>query len=479
MYDSMTEQIKRNEARIQAMAKGPESVKLLDEQEFLDGILYHKPRTAAEFVGLILNVGVSRERAIQILQAKVGKRKSILEELTRLQAIESPDEETLQKMEQFAAAVEERLWFPKSDEESRSLSIAPDTSTTACFYFKAVWILYDLGVQDGETVQLSNADFTLTIRRMEKAEHERLHLNFGPHVCEVVCKRVIPEQIREQFLIWINLAMGWKETHPEQFSNGPDAPDAVVEFSRDIVEFTRRFIVYAVSIMVWRLGLSCSSTFIHSEHGLHWSHDGVKWERFYKCLHITSITRIHVAPSFKAINDVQQSIASNAEEPLGSELLREARSIMHTSLRSALIIGMTAAEVGTKQFIAKLVPHLEWLAFNSPSPPLVKILKNYLPTLPLVNQPSPGSPMLPDTLRAGIAKGVELRNDATHQGKKVTVDEVKATLKVVDALLHYLDYYAGHKWALPRAIELTPEVPKKATKKHNPLKSSRSRDTDD
>jgi len=43
---------------------------------------------------------------------------------------------------------------------------------------------------------------------------------------------------------------------------------------------------------------------------------------------------------------------------------------------------MAALEIGTKHLIAELAPDARWLALQMPTPPVVSILTDFLPTLP-------------------------------------------------------------------------------------------------
>ena len=70
-----------------------------------------------------------------------------------------------------------------------------------------------------------------------------------------------------------------------------------------------------------------------------------------------------------------------AEVPLGLQLLNEAWNQRTSHPRSALVIGVTAAELALKQLIGELAPDARWLADNVPSPPIFKIEKDYIPTL--------------------------------------------------------------------------------------------------
>ncbi len=135
-------------------------------------------------------------------------------------------------------------------------------------------------------------------------------------------------------------------------------------------------------------------------------------------------------------------------EPAGHELLREAWNLRHDSPRSALMLGVAALEVGVKEFVSKLVPQSEWLCFEMPAPPVVKMLQEYLPKLP-VELKINGKVFIPEKIIETLKKAVVKRNRVTHKGMTVVNDESLADILTnIQMTLYFLDYYAGHSWAV-------------------------------
>jgi hypothetical protein len=129
-------------------------------------------------------------------------------------------------------------------------------------------------------------------------------------------------------------------------------------------------------------------------------------------------------------------------------LLREALDVSTSNPRSAIVIGISAAEVGFKHLVAELVPDAEWLISKVPSPPLPKMLKEYLPLLPTKLTLDGSTPAPPKYVRTLLTDGVESRNTIAHAGQgglhgQLLVD----TLEAVRDMLYLFDYYAGHEWA--------------------------------
>jgi hypothetical protein len=100
--------------------------------------------------------------------------------------------------------------------------------------------------------------------------------------------------------------------------------------------------------------------------------------------------------------DVRQALESQSQEPIAHELFREAWAVRFGNLKSSLLIGYSAAEVGIKQHIGLVLPYAECLMANIQSPPLPKLL-NYLEQIPnKASQQGPTS-QLPKTVKTQLA----------------------------------------------------------------------------
>lgn len=204
-----------------------------------------------------------------------------------------------------------------------------------------------------------------------------------------------------------------------------------------------------VSVLRWR----CNQTGRHnpiSTRGMQWSYDGSFWHP----APFESHARVLADFSNLRINDATQRqvlslAASIGSEPIYHELFREAWFQRTVNPRSSLITGMSSAEISLKQCIGQLIPDAQWLADNVPSPPLIKMINEYLPKLPVKNNIKgkviPPSKRVIDTLK----KGVTIRNQIAHAGQKPPGDDaVEEILLAVRDLLWLIDYYCGHEWAL-------------------------------
>jgi len=144
---------------------------------------------------------------------------------------------------------------------------------------------------------------------------------------------------------------------------------------------------------------------------------------------------------------VQRLLTSGIAEPTSEELLREAWAGHGANPRAGLLLAVAAAEVGFKELVTDLVPEVRWFTLNVQSPPLVRLLSNSLPELP-VRRGVAAPP--PREIRRVMQKAVEARNDLAHHGEfdrlGVDLDEV---LEVVRSLLHQFAYYRGFTWVTP------------------------------
>jgi hypothetical protein len=138
-------------------------------------------------------------------------------------------------------------------------------------------------------------------------------------------------------------------------------------------------------------------------------------------------------------------------EPLGHALLREAASVSNESPRSSILIMTAALETAVKMHISKLAPDTAWLMEEAASPPIFKILRDYIPTL----HTSRGVDMSYwPRLRPQIGRVqrlIEVRNKVAHTGRIPTeADSVYDNLQLVCDFLYILDVLDGMEWAKTR-----------------------------
>jgi hypothetical protein len=135
------------------------------------------------------------------------------------------------------------------------------------------------------------------------------------------------------------------------------------------------------------------------------------------------------------------------DEPFSHELIREAQTLVEQSPRSAFLIATSAAEAGIKLHLSKVVPNVAWLLEEAPSPPIFKLLRDYVPAVNAAAGRDVAfwekfKPRLKD-----IQVMVEARNKIAHTGRMPEDIDVQSTISNVRDLLYVLDVLDGEDWA--------------------------------
>jgi hypothetical protein len=184
-----------------------------------------------------------------------------------------------------------------------------------------------------------------------------------------------------------------------------------------------------------------------------YSGDGNKWFRYSLVrkivLLIEEATHSIYARDVK-IDEIVRKVKAGTEEPLARQLFREAWSQIGTNPRSALVVGVSAAEIGLKRLIAALIPETDWLMEEIPTPPVGKVLRKFLPTLRVrAKRVDGGQIMPPQQLILQIEKAVKHRNGVVHAGKQPPArQELAVMLRAISDFLWMCDIYLGEHWAI-------------------------------
>jgi hypothetical protein len=186
-----------------------------------------------------------------------------------------------------------------------------------------------------------------------------------------------------------------------------------------------------------------------SSRGGKWSRDNKYWHPIPTGLGISlgdifSITRF----SKEEKKDIRKIVKERKEEPVYHEMYREAWGQRHSNPRSSLVTGLSALEVATKITISSLVPKSEWLIENLPSPPVVKILRDFIPSLEALNMINGAVLSPPDDILETLKKAVSKRNQIIHLGgQALKGDKLDVMLNAIKDTIWLLDYYLGYEWA--------------------------------
>ncbi|HEX9798920.1 MAG TPA: hypothetical protein VGC00_02005 [Thermoanaerobaculia bacterium] len=219
----------------------------------------------------------------------------------------------------------------------------------------------------------------------------------------------------------------------------------IATVDRELSDLARR----TASMFRWRANLPGPHN-PFSTRGLHWSFDETFWHPLpgdYRAVFHHAFDSIKI--STQVLDDTKRSVANGESCPLDHDLFREAWEERFSNPRSAVVIGIAAAELGVKRLIATLVPPAEWLATNLPTPPLVRMLTDYLPILPARRTIEGMVKSPPNEVMETLRKGVTIRNQLAHAGSETPSQEtVNEVLFAVQDLLWLLEFYAGCEWAL-------------------------------
>jgi hypothetical protein len=261
-----------------------------------------------------------------------------------------------------------------------------------------------------------------------------------------VCKALLENEIK---LEWIPQIEDHIWDVPEELKPSLDP------FVRSIHEKLTEALHATYTILRWRHALG-GTVKPFSSARLEWSRTGRKWTELPG-----PFTPVWIDWNFRKLsfssNEADEAkvfLRNGTQEPVAHELFREAWDQCAESPRAALVIGMAAAEIGVKDFIAQRVPDAAWLMKEAAAQDWIKLLSDYLPTLlgeaPLrfVSGMDERRTHKDPVIRS-LRNGVTLRNGVVHRADQQppSQKDVRNVLLAVRDVLYLLDYYASHKWA--------------------------------
>jgi hypothetical protein len=225
-------------------------------------------------------------------------------------------------------------------------------------------------------------------------------------------------------------------------------PDSMVSFidqvNGELMDYAKR----TVNVLRWRCGTEGEHNPISSRPAS-WSFDGQNWLPLPSGGKAYMWTGPYIRTTEEILEDAKAYVNVGKNYPLGHELYLEAWEQRHQNPRSALIVGIAAAETGLKQCINTFVPDAKWLIENTTSPDLVKMLFEYLPLLPTTNRVNKKVFASKTVLNEMLKKGVFMRNQLVHgRATKITYETLEEILLAVHDVLWILDYCSGYKWPL-------------------------------
>ncbi|NVK58612.1 MAG: hypothetical protein HWE37_00905 [Rhodobacteraceae bacterium] len=183
--------------------------------------------------------------------------------------------------------------------------------------------------------------------------------------------------------------------------------------------------------------------------GTYWSLDGEDWYHFPLKIN----TKLRQPRPIEASDAARVRIAAvvndKVHEPISHDLMREAGELVAAAPRSALLVAFAALETGIKAQLKRMVPDASSLIDEMPSPPLLKMLQEILPSTIDVKGLSSDHFPLKRHAKEYLQKWVAQRNQLTHGTKhSVDADKVEEFIQFAKDVLYLLDYVEGHNWAL-------------------------------
>ncbi len=223
----------------------------------------------------------------------------------------------------------------------------------------------------------------------------------------------------------------------------PTLQEAAVSARERLLRAANRF----VRLICWRQSASSEWTPIDSA-SLYWGLKGNELQFVKERAKEQSFTSPPgITWSDSDRDDILALWADGSSEPLGHELLREARQLAGASSRSSLLVAASALEVGVKRYLAARLPGTDWLMENVPSPPVDKMLRQFVP---LVTSCSPETlknwPNLGSRFKI-VTHYIEQRNKIAHQGNPTIELRLRDFIAVVEDFLFIFDVLSGHEWA--------------------------------
>jgi hypothetical protein len=218
----------------------------------------------------------------------------------------------------------------------------------------------------------------------------------------------------------------------------------------DILGELRTLLRSTIDLFRWRNGLADGPTNAAQNVQAFYSGDGKRWLEISLARSVVITVGIASKTTLTDVppEEIVRMVEAGDREPVAHQLLREAWELRRSNPRSALAIGIAAAEIGVKDLIVSLIPDAQWLVKETPSPPVVKILREYLPMLPVRGRLKEKTLKPPSELITLIKKGIEYRNGLVHAGASLPDwKELDSILRAVNDLLWVCALYAGAGWA--------------------------------
>jgi hypothetical protein len=224
------------------------------------------------------------------------------------------------------------------------------------------------------------------------------------------------------------------------------------QISREFSDMARR----AVQVARWRVNAHGTHRTICGGKGVGYSLDGKAWFTLPQDINFSMDVAHALSLRDDELGDIELLLDNGDDEPIAHQLFREALENRFPNPRSALILAVTAIETGVKNCISGLVPNATWLVENAPTPPVVHMLREFLPELSKTLDRDNPMLQVPTAMLDVVKDAVTMRNRLVHTGRQDIDDaKLRSILYTTKDILWILDYWRGRQWAL---ANLSPET---------------------
>jgi hypothetical protein len=237
-----------------------------------------------------------------------------------------------------------------------------------------------------------------------------------------------------------------------------ELPNPLRDFIRNVTHELASTATEIFELIRWRRAMPgpVEALWVRRIEGIEWCDEAGNWHRLPPDIQWSvGDARILPRSTNEEIADLQAMAACGIREPLAHALLRQAlRASGQREYASALVMAVTALEIGVKHLVGTLIPRAEWLALRAPSPPVVDMLRDYLPTIPAHESIGGYVASPPAEILKTLKDAVFARNVTVHRGpEELKQDFIARVLDAVVNVLWMCDYFTGQKWAYQNLSE--------------------------
>jgi hypothetical protein len=237
-----------------------------------------------------------------------------------------------------------------------------------------------------------------------------------------------------------------------------ELPNSLRVFIREVTHGLATTAASIFELIRWRKAMEgpVDALSMRRIEGIEWCDDAGDWRQLPADVTFRAgRARVLVTSPAEEVASLEAMAVSGIREPVAHAVLRQAqRAAGGREYASALVMAIAALEICVKQLISALIPEAEWLALHAPTPPVVDILREYLPTIPADESIGGNVASPPAEILETLKKAISVRNVNVHRGQReLSPDFIARVLDAVTDVLWMCDYFTGQKWAFRNMSE--------------------------